>query len=194
MAITITPVTPAVVEEMKKNSEKGQNFVKHITHLKAGDPAPLFEGTDQQGRTIGLASFPGKAIILYFYPKDDTQACTATACSLRDEYRHFADRHYAVIGVSADNQRSHARFAKKHQLPFPLIADTSMAIIRAYDVWGSKMLFGRIYDGIVRTTFVIGADGVIKEVISKVDSANHATQILEIGGPVKLNFKNGKQQ
>ncbi|MES2680488.1 MAG: thioredoxin-dependent thiol peroxidase [Bacteroidota bacterium] len=164
---------------MKKNSEEG-SFVKHQSRLRAGDPAPYFEGKDQQGQTIGLASFPGKTIILYFYPKDDTEACTATACSLRDEYKLLGDNDYAVVGVSADDEKSHAKFAAKYDLPFPLIADTDLAIIKAYDVWGQKMLFGRIYDGILRTTFIINPRAIIEEVITNVNTSNHAQQIMEL--------------
>ena len=165
--------------EMKKN--KGpQPFVKHQTHFKAGDPAPFFEGKDQSGNTVSLVSFPGKTIILYFYPKDDTPTCTNQACSLRDEQRYLNDRNYVVVGVSADDARTHAKFAKKYELPFQLLADTDMRIIHDYDVWGQKQLFGKIYDGILRTTFVIAPNGIIREVINEVDSKNHAQQILEL--------------
>jgi len=117
-------------------------------------------------------------VILYFYPKDDTPGCTATACSLRDEYKYLSDANYAVVGVSADDTKSHAKFAAKYELPFPLLADTDKTIIKAYDVWGTKQFMGKIYDGIIRTTFVIGPDGIIKDVITSVDTANHAQQIL----------------
>ncbi len=164
---------------MKKSSGE-TSFVKHKTRLKPGDPAPYFEGKDQQGRTTGLVSFPGKSIILYFYPKDDTEACTATACSLRDHIKTLSAEDYVVIGVSADDEHSHNKFAKKYGLPFRLIADTGMRIIKDYDVWGSKQLFGRVYDGIVRTTFVIAPNGVIRQVITNVNSKAHAQQILEL--------------
>jgi thioredoxin-dependent peroxiredoxin len=178
---TITPVIPTVLIKvaMKKNSEES-SFVKHQSSLRAGDLAPYFEGKDQQGQIIGLASFPGKTIVLYFYPKDDTEACTATACSLRDAYKHLGDNNYVVVGVSADDEKSHAKFANKYELPFPLLADPDHNIIRAYDVWGQKMLFGRIYDGIVRTTFIINPRAIIEQVITNVDTANHAHQIMEL--------------
>lgn len=162
---------------MKKNSPEA--FVKHRTHLKAGDKAPWFEGTDQEGKRYTLDSFPGKTLILYFYPKDDTEACTATACSLRDEQIRLSNANFAIIGVSADNRRSHSRFAAKYNLPFPLLADVDKTIIQAYDVWGQKMLFGRIYDGILRTTFILDKERVIRRVIEEVDSKHHAQQILE---------------
>lgn len=168
---------------MKKKKSSPETFVKHCTRLKAGDKAPWFEGTDQHGRRYTPDSFPGKTLILYFYPKDDTEACTATACSLRDEQVQLSDKNYAVIGVSADNERSHSRFAAKYDLPFPLLADVEMSIIKAYDVWGQKMLFGRVYDGLVRTTFIIDAQRIIRHVIADVESKHHARQILELEKP-----------
>ena len=122
----------------------------------------------------------GRNIILYFYPKDNTEGCTAEACSLRDEHYFLGTSNYVVVGVSADDQESHLKFATKLSLPFPLIADTNMEIIKAFDVWGTKQLAGRIYDGIVRTTFIIGADGIIKHIITDVDTKEHAKQILAL--------------
>ncbi|MDI1355638.1 MAG: thioredoxin-dependent thiol peroxidase [bacterium] len=145
--------------------------------MKKGLRAPSFEGIDQHGATIRLSDFRGKKLVLYFYPKDNTPGCTATACNLRDEYLVLQSNNYAVIGVSADDQKSHAKFANKYHLPFSLIADTERTIIRAYDVWGQKQLAGRIYDGIVRTTFVINEKGILENVITKVDTARHADQI-----------------
>lgn len=162
---------------MKKNNE---TFTGHRTRLKPGDEAPNFIGKDQKGREQSLSSFSGKTLVLYFYPKDDTEACTATACSLRDEYTNMGSEGYAIVGVSADDEGSHAKFAGKYNLPFPLIADVDMKIIHDYDVWGQKMLFGRIFDGIVRTTFIISPDGLIRNVINNVDTKKHAKQILEL--------------
>jgi peroxiredoxin Q/BCP len=155
-------------------------FKQHVTYLKEGDKAPYFSGIDQHGNKVSMDDFSGKNIILFFYPKDDTEGCTAEACSLRDELHTLADSNYAVVGVSADDVHSHEKFARKYHLPYPLIADTDMSIIKAYDVWGQKMLAGRIYDGIVRTTFIIDAEGNLKHVITKVDTANHARQILSL--------------
>lgn len=152
-------------------------FKKHVTHLKAGDPAPFFEGVDQNGNRITSLDFPGKNIVLFFYPEDDTETCTIEACNLRDEFQYLKDNNYAVIGVSPDGVDSHERFASKYGLPYPLIADTDKSIIKAYDVWGPKQLFGRIYDGLLRTTFVIGFEGTIKSVITEVKAADHARQI-----------------
>lgn len=155
-------------------------FTAHQTSLVAGLRAPYFEGRDQNGNLVSSEALKGKTIILYFYPKDDTPGCTAQACSLRDEYQHLSNKNYAVVGVSADSESSHAKFADKYHLPFPLIADTDMHIIKAYDVWGAKQLMGKRYDGIVRTTFVINAEGVITEVINKVNTDQHAQQILSL--------------
>lgn len=160
--------------------EEERTFVQHQTNLKVGDLAPFFEGKDQDGQDVNLASFPGKTIILYFYPKDDTPGCTATACSLRDEHKYLGERNYAVVGVSADNQQSHAKFSSKYELDFPLLADVDHKIVNAYGVWGAKQFMGRVNDGIVRTTFVISPNGIIKAVVNKVDTQNHAQQILEL--------------
>jgi len=179
--VVAKPVSKPVVKKKvaaKKADTTTAKFVAHKTHLKAGDKAPYFEGIEQDGNTVSLSALIGKTVILYFYPKDDTPGCTATACSLRDEYKYLSDANYAVVGVSADDTKSHAKFAAKYELPFPLLADTDKTIIKAYDVWGTKQFMGKIYDGIIRTTFVIGPDGIIKEVITSVDTANHAQQIL----------------
>lgn len=161
----------------EKNNATKDTFKKHVTHLKAGDPAPFFEGVDQNGNRITSLDFPGKNIVLFFYPEDDTETCTIEACNLRDEFQYLNDNNYAVIGVSPDGVDSHERFASKYSLPYPLIADTDKTIINTYDVWGPKQLFGRIYDGVLRTTFVIGFEGIIKNVITEVKAADHARQI-----------------
>jgi peroxiredoxin Q/BCP len=155
-----------------------ETFKQHVTSLRAGDLAPGFSGIDQHNNKISLSDFFGKTLVLYFYPKDDTSGCTAQSCSLRDEYQYLTQKDFAVVGVSADNVRSHQKFAEKFSLPFPLIADVNMDMIKAYDVWGQKMLFGNIYDGIVRTTFII-RDGIIVRVITDVDTAGHGKQVQE---------------
>lgn len=170
-------VAKTVDAPVVKEAEKAP-FVAHSTSLKAGITAPYFEGKDQHGNTVRSSDLIGKTVILYFYPKDDTPGCTAEACSLRDEYQYLSNNNYAVIGVSADDEASHLKFADKFNLPFPLLADTDRSIIKAYDVWGAKQFMGKIFDGIIRTTFVIDNDGIIKDVITKVDTANHAKQIL----------------
>lgn len=147
--------------------------------LKPGDKAPDFVGKDQQGQEIRLADFAGRTLVLYFYPKDSTPGCTAEACSLRDNYERFLAAGYAVVGVSRDSEASHRRFIEKYGLPFPLISDPSTEILQAYGCWGPKKFMGRETVGTLRKTFVIGPDGVIVDVIEKVDTKNHADQLLK---------------
>jgi peroxiredoxin Q/BCP len=149
-----------------------------MTTLKAGDAAPNFSGIDQNGKTIQLTDFAGKKLVLYFYPKDDTPGCTAEACDLRDNYQTLLAKGYAVVGVSADDEKKHKKFAEKYQLPFPLIADTDRKVIDAYGVWGPKKFMGKVYDGIHRVTFIINESGLIENVIDKVKTDAHAAQIL----------------
>ncbi|MBK6345332.1 MAG: thioredoxin-dependent thiol peroxidase [Bacteroidales bacterium] len=150
-----------------------------MNKLKAGDKAPAINATDQDGNKITLDSLRGRKVVLYFYPKDDTPGCTAEACSIRDNYRQLLDQNYSVIGVSPDNQKSHQKFAEKHELPFPLLVDTEKKVIMDYGVWGPKKFMGREYDGVIRTTFIINEKGIIEEIISKVDTKNHAYQVLD---------------
>ncbi|MBX3164383.1 MAG: thioredoxin-dependent thiol peroxidase [Bacteroidetes bacterium] len=172
---------------MKKNSltktstKKAETFVAHTTHLKPGNKAPGFSAKDQNGQLHNLKDYADKILVLYFYPKDNTSTCTVEACNLRDEYKFLGKKNFAVVGVSADSEKSHSKFAGKYSLPFPLLVDEDMKIIAAYDVWGKKQLFGKKYEGIVRTTFII-ENGKIKEVIKDVDSKNHAQQIIEAYG------------
>jgi len=159
----------AATKEEKSSNEK---FVPHSTSLKAGDKAPAFKAKDQHGKTITLADFKGKNVVLYFYPKDSTPTCTIEACNLRDEYKLLSKKNLIVLGVSADDEKMHLKFATKNELPFSLLADTDMAIIKAYDVWGTKQFMGKIFDGILRTTFIIDEKGIIKQVITKVNPRN----------------------
>jgi thioredoxin-dependent peroxiredoxin len=151
-----------------------------MIQLKEGMKAPLFEGVDQDGRTIKLSDFSGKKLVLYFYPKDNTPGCTAEACSLRDNYDDFLEKGYAVIGVSMDSEKSHKGFASKYSLPFPLIADMSRKILNDYGVYREKKLYGKSFLGIVRTTFIIDGKGIIEKIISKVDTKNHSEQIFKM--------------
>lgn len=148
------------------------------THLKEGDKAPGFSGVDQDGKRISLSDFKGKRLVLYFYPKDGTSGCTLEACNLRDNYEKLKMKDIGIIGVSADDGKSHQKFAQKNKLPFRLIADTDKTIIGAYGVWGEKLASGKLFDGILRTTFIIDKAGIIEKIISKVDTGNHAEQIL----------------
>jgi peroxiredoxin Q/BCP len=144
---------------------------------KIGDKAPDFQAKDQNGREIKLADFKGKKLALYFYPKDDTPGCTAEACNLRDNYPDLLKKGYAVVGVSAGDESSHQKFIGKYNLPFPLIADVDKKVIMAYGAWGEKKMYGKSYEGILRTTFVISEDGIIENIIEKVETSDHARQI-----------------
>lgn len=148
--------------------------------LKEGSPAPYFEGTDQFGAMLKLTDFKGKKIALYFYPKDNTSGCTAEACSLRDSYEALMAEGYVIIGVSPDGIKSHKKFADKHALPFPIIADEEKKILTDYGVWGEKQMYGRKYMGVMRTTFIIDENGIIGTIISKVNTSQHGKQILDL--------------
>lgn len=154
-------------------------MVNYVTRLKKGDKAPGFKGKDQNGNIISLSSFKGEKLIIYFYPKDNTPACTVQACNLRDNYSALKKKGYSIVGISADDEKMHKKFSDKNQLPFHLIADTDKKIIEAYDVWGEKKFMGRIYEGINRTTFVIDEKGIIEKVILNVKTKSHTEQILE---------------
>src|SRR5215218_5726934 len=137
------------------------------THLQAGDKAPEFTGTDQDGTNVSLKDFKGKKVVLYFYPEDDTPGCTEQACNLRDNYSYMKARGYEIIGISPDDEEKHRKFKDKYQLPFTLIADPQRQIIEQYGVWGEKQKFGKTYMGLIRTTFIIDEEGTISEVITK---------------------------
>lgn len=154
-------------------------MANYSTHLKEGEQAPYFKATDQEGKEVELTDFKGKKVILYFYPKDDTPSCTNQACNLRDNYQLLQQKGYVILGISADEEKKHAKFSKKYNLPFQLLADVDKRIIEAYDVWGEKKFMGRIFDGIVRTTFVINEKGMIEKIIKDVTTKNHTEQILE---------------
>ena len=147
--------------------------------LKIGDKAPGFVGKDQNGKEMSLDQFRGKKVVLYFYPKVNTPGCTAEACDLRDNYERFVNAGYEIIGVSKDSEKSHQKFIEKHNLPFPLIADTELVILKAYEAWGRKKFMGKEYDGIIRKTFVIDTEGVITDIIEKVKTKDHSAQILK---------------
>ena len=151
-----------------------------MTTLKAGDKAPNFKGINEQGNTLSLSDYKGQKLVLYFYPKDDTPGCTAEACNLRDNYQLLLKNGYAVLGVSADSPAKHLKFIAKYDLPFSLLADQDHSVLNAYGVWGPKKFMGREYDGIHRTTFVIDENGIIEEVIQKVKTKDHASQIIRL--------------
>jgi peroxiredoxin Q/BCP len=148
--------------------------------LNEGDKAPDFTANDQNGKTVSLADFTGKNVILYFYPKDDTPGCTAEACSFRDNYQLMLGKGFVVIGVSTDDEKSHKKFETKYSLPFPLIADTDKSINEAYGVWVEKNMYGKKYMGTARKTFLIAPDGTISKIIDKVDTKNSSQQVLDL--------------
>lgn len=148
--------------------------------LKEGDKAPYFIGKNQYGESIELSQFEGKKIVLYFYPKDNTSGCTAQACNLRDGYEELQGYNFQVIGVSPDDEKSHLKFIEKQSLPFQLIADTEKQICKAYGVWGIKKMYGREYEGVFRTTFLIDENGIIEKIIKKVKTKDHTNQILDL--------------
>jgi endonuclease III len=181
----VTPVKTVTKTKVEKNNatktaEKTDKFIAHSTSLKIGDKAPAFSVKDQHSKTISLADLKGKTVVLYFYPKDNTPGCTMEACSLRDEHTYFTKNNYVVIGVSADDELKHKKFADKYDLPFSLLADTDMKVIKAYDVWGTKKFMGKIYDGIIRTTFIINEKGLISHVINDVKTKEHGKQIISL--------------
>lgn len=150
-----------------------------MTHLKAGDPAPSFTGVDENGQPVSLSDFKGKKLVLFFYPKADTPGCTAEACSLRDHFADLRDQGYALLGVSPDSEKAQKKFREKYEFPFPLLADKEKTVLQAYGVWGQKKFMGRDVIGVLRTTFVIDENGLIERVIDKVETKNHAAQILQ---------------
>lgn len=153
------------------------------TQIKVGAMAPMFRFKDECGEVLSLSDLKGKKVVLFFYPKDLTLGCTREACSLRDRYDELLKHNIYIIGISADDQKRHDRFISKHELPFPLIADTSKQIIRDYNVWGKKQFLGLEFDGIKRTTFIIDENGRIEQIITKVNTGQHANQILAIINP-----------
>jgi peroxiredoxin Q/BCP len=149
-----------------------------MASLKTGDKAPDFSGKDQDGNIVRLSDYQGKKLVLYFYPKDNTSGCTAEACSLRDSYQALQAKGYSILGVSPDNEKSHTNFIRKYNLPFPLIADIDKNIAQAYGVWAEKKLYGKTYMGILRTTFKIDENGIIENIITKVNTKDHGEQLL----------------
>ena len=150
--------------------------------MNVGDKAPEILGINEKGEEIKLSSYAGRKLVLYFYPKDNTSGCTAEACSLRDNYSDLRKAGYEVVGVSVDNEKSHQKFIEKHQLPFPLIADTEKSLVEQFGVWAEKSMYGRKYMGTLRTTFIINEEGIIERIIGpkEIKTKEHASQILNI--------------
>ncbi len=150
-----------------------------MTHLREGDKAPDFTGNDQNGKTVSLADYKGKKIVLYFYPEDDTPTCNVQACNLRDNYALMKRKGFVILGVSPDTEKKHLKFEKKFDLPFTLIADPDHKIIDEYQVWGEKKLYGRTYMGLHRTTFLIDEKGIIRKIFVKPKNKKHAEEIIQ---------------
>ncbi|MGM0551883.1 MAG: thioredoxin-dependent thiol peroxidase [Bacteroidota bacterium] len=148
-----------------------------MTTLKEGMPAPAFQGVDQNGETVSLAKLQGKKVVLYFYPKDNTPGCTAEACNLRDNFDHFRKQGFEIIGISPDSETSHKKFSAKNELPFPLLSDPDKEILKAYGAWGEKKMYGKTYEGVLRSTFIIDENGTIEKIFKKVKTKDHSNQI-----------------
>ena len=150
-----------------------------MTTLKIGDTAPNFQSLDEAGNSISLSDYKGKKLVLFFYPKASTPGCTLEACNLSDNYSRFTSLGYDVLGVSADSAKRQSNFKEKYGFPYLLLADEDKSVINAFGVWGPKKFMGKEYDGIHRTTFIIDAHGVIEDIIVKVKTKDHTSQILK---------------
>lgn len=139
---------------------------------------PVFEVLDQDGRKVSSKELIGKKTIIYFYPKDNTSGCTAEACNLRDNYEALVAKGYNVIGVSKDSTASHRKFADKYELPFTLLSDPSTQMLQDFGAWGEKKMYGKTVMGTIRRTFIFDENGILERIIEKVDTKNHAAQIL----------------
>lgn len=147
--------------------------------VQPGAQAPAFNLLDETSTSRSLADYSGHALVLYFYPKDDTPGCTKEACSFRDDYSAYAQAGVVILGVSPDSPVSHARFKLKYNLPFTLLADTGHKVCDLYGVWGPKKFMGKAYEGVLRTTFLVGPDGKVIKVFENVKPAEHSAEILE---------------
>jgi peroxiredoxin Q/BCP len=147
--------------------------------IQAGTPAPEFKLQDENGDVRSLSDYRGKVVVLYFYPKDDTPGCTTEACAFRDDYSVYQQAGVTILGVSPDTPKKHAKFKAKYELPFTLLADIEHRVCELYGVWGRKKFMGREYDGVFRTTFLIGADGMILSVFENVKPDGHSTEVLQ---------------
>ncbi len=146
--------------------------------LQIGDRMPAFSAADEQGNIVTDKDLLGRKTVIYFYPKDSTPGCTAEACSIRDHYESFLACGYQVLGVSKDSQASHIRFKEKYSLPFPLLSDPTTEMLQAFGAWGEKKNYGKVSMGTLRKTFVFNEEGILERIIEKVDTKNHAAQLL----------------
>jgi thioredoxin-dependent peroxiredoxin len=146
--------------------------------LEVGRPAPEFTLPDQEGHEVALADLRGRPVVVYFYPKDDTPGCTTQACGIRDQWAEFEDAGAVVLGISPDDVASHGRFAAKHDLPHRLLADPDREVIQRYGAWGTKKMYGREYEGVVRSTVLVDPDGNVAAVWPKVQPKAHTDAVL----------------
>ena len=146
--------------------------------LKIGDRMPDFEVVDQDGAKVTSEDLIGKKTVVYFYPKDNTSGCTAEACSIRHSYDAFKAKGYNIVGVSKDSAASHRKFIEKYDLPFTLLSDTTTQMLQAFGAWGEKKMYGKTVLGTIRRTFIFDEEGILERIIEKVDTKNHADQIL----------------
>lgn len=146
--------------------------------ITSGIPAPDFSLQDDSGKTVRLSDFRGKTVLLYFYPKDDTPGCTKEACNFRDDYSAYEEAGVTILGISPDDTKSHEKFKSKYKLPFTLLADSDHKVAGEYGVWGPKKFMGREYEGVLRTTFLVGPDSQILKVFENVKPAEHSAEVL----------------
>jgi len=147
--------------------------------LKIGDQAPEFKIFDQNNHEVTLTGLKGKKVILYFYPKDNTPGCTSEACNFRDNYQYWINKGYTILGISPDSIKSHQNFIEKFDLPFTLLSDPDKEVIKAYGAWGPKKLYGREYEGLIRSTFVLNEAGVVEDIFTNVKTKEHTEQIIK---------------
>jgi peroxiredoxin Q/BCP len=147
--------------------------------INIGDKIPDFQSEDQNGNIVQLADFLGEKVVVYFYPKDNTPGCTKQACNIRDNYKGLVDAGFKVFGVSTDNAKSHLKFVDKFDLPFPLLVDSDKKLHNIFGVWAEKKTFGKTYMGTIRKTFVLNEKGILKKIIEKVNTSDHASQIID---------------
>ncbi len=147
--------------------------------LEQGTKAPEFVLNDKDGNEVKLSDFNGQRVVVYFYPRDNTPGCTRQACAFRDAFEEYKALGIPVIGISKDSEASHQRFAMKNELPFILLADSELKAIKDYDVWQEKKMYGKVSMGVVRATYLIGADGIIEKVWKKAKPDTNAKEILE---------------
>lgn len=163
-----------------RTSTKTAPEMQAPNELRVGDRAPAFSLKNTQGKTVRLADFKGKKVVLYFYPKDMTPGCTKEACAFRDDYAELQRRGIEVLGVSADDQAAHQKFTAKYALPFTLLSDPEHTMIEQYGAWGEKSLYGRKFMGINRMTYIIDEDGRIAHIFKKVKPETHSQDVLKV--------------